>query len=208
MTPVLKGKDGKWCLLGVSRTTLVTKPVELIKRSRLEIQPTTELGSSVGSAHTDATINKSKPRKPFTVILEPDADAKQKRQAAYLEQLMAVKLARGEKDIVYLGKAMHYLDADGEKQRAPGFSKRDIDKMNEGIVLRGPNAKRRQAEADAKERGKGSDDDEDESDGEGDDAIIDAETDGPDAVEIGDEMDDGEDQDHANREANLEDHPS
>ena len=208
VTPVIKGKDGKWCLLGVSHTTLVAKPVELIKRSRLEVQRTGELGASISSTHTDAVTNKSKPRKPFTVVLEPDADAKQKRQAAYLEQLMAVKLARGEKDVVYLGKTMYYLDANGEKQRAPGFSKRDIDKMNAGGTLRGVNAKKRKAEAEAELQSKGNDDDQDGSDGDEEDTMIDPVTDGVEEDGVDDGVNDEEDQDDADEQEDLENDPS
>ena len=209
VTPLIKGKDGKWCLLGVSQTTLVAKPVELIKRSRLEIQSTGDTGSLPASAHTDTPAARSKPRKPFTIVLEPDTDAKLKRQAAYLEQLMAVKIARGEKDVVYLGKAMHYLDANGEKQRAPGFSKRDLDKMNEGVLLRGADAKRRRAEANAELQHKTGGSDQNGLDGNEDDTGIDLEADGADEDGIDGEVndEDEEEQDQSDEE-DLENDPT
>ena len=138
----MESRDGKWCLLGVSQTTLVAKPVELIKQSRIQAQTSAANGNSSGVLASNPDENdpgaNTELRKPFTIVMPPDTDPGQRKQATFLEQLMAIKIAKGEKDIVYLGKSARYINSEGREKRGPLYSKHDWDQLNEGVTEQRP----------------------------------------------------------------------
>lgn len=193
----MQSRDGKWCLLAVSQTTLVAKPVELIKRNRVQAQTLAANGNGDGALASNPGDNDSsastESRKPFTIVLPSDADPRQRKQATFLEQLMAIKIAKGEKDVAYLGKAAKYIDPEGHERRGHLYSKRDWDLLDEGVTDQRPEQTKKARRGDRIEGGSSaSEDSQGNRDGEDEINMTDRDIDSDGDEDVGESQEDDE----------------
>lgn len=121
--PLATDSKGQWVLLAKSETTLLGVPVEARRRQ----------GKAAAGAHGDGgedvqgevdgededKVRDGSRAEPFTILMESSVSGARVEQASFLEQLMAIKQARGEKDVVYIGKGRSYMDEHGNVKPGP-----------------------------------------------------------------------------------------
>ena len=111
-------KDPRFNLLTTTNMKLVAEPVVLEEK---------EYGDDVANAqwNEDGTGQQAEssasqnPAKSYSILLEHGASTSKKRQATFLEELMAVKAARLETDEVYIGRKKEYK-VQGENETREG----------------------------------------------------------------------------------------
>ena len=101
-------QDATFNLLAATNIKLVADPVELTEKyQENDIVEERESMGAEPEQHLGET-SAEKPEKPFSILLEERPTESRKRQAEFLEELMAIKAARSETDKVYIGKGKKY----------------------------------------------------------------------------------------------------
>lgn len=119
-------KDPKFNLLATTNIKLVGHAIELSEKDEQEgfvnehvIQGSAAVNDASSDPHVQgaeaATHVSRKRANPYSIVLDDDTTVSKKKQASFLETLMAIKAARGEKDEVYIGKGKQYkLEGEAE----------------------------------------------------------------------------------------------
>ena len=125
-------EDSKFNLLAATNIKLIGHAAELTEKpiqhvpSRKRAHRTGKQSSSSeprpqGSFESDESDSLAVQTKKYKILLEENAGGSRKKQASFLEDMMAAKAARGETDEVYLGRRKEYV-VDGESEPRNGRS--------------------------------------------------------------------------------------
>ena len=121
-------KDSKFHLLANTNIKLIGTRVlvtKLEKDNHIDPRVEDRAAATQGEPLTRNTDHDSeatpsrKRANPYSILLEEGATEARKKQASFLENLMAIKAARNEKDEVYLGRGKQYR-VHGEKEPRAG----------------------------------------------------------------------------------------
>ena len=114
--------DPKFNLLATTNIKLVAEPVELKERNLGDdaIEGPQATSADHGQRLEGNSSSSAQPEKPFSIQLEDRPTESRKRQAAFLEELMAIKAARSENDKVYIGKGKK-VKVQGEENPRDGL---------------------------------------------------------------------------------------
>ena len=110
-------------LLATTNIKLIAATVEVTEKVQEgDVVEERESAGAEPNQHLGET-SLEKPEKPYSILLEERATESRKRQAEFLEELMAIKAARSETDKVYIGKGKKYqVQGDANPRDGPALS--------------------------------------------------------------------------------------
>ena len=135
-------KDPKFHLLAATNLKLIGHRVRMFDKEETFVQDVepAETNVPVPGASANPSVNEQisgpfptkKRANPYSIILGSGASESRKKQATFLEALMATKAARNETDEVYIGKGKQY-QVEGEHRPRNGRRMAGLPKLHEEV---------------------------------------------------------------------------